>query len=266
MSLLVATVLDNEQVLPGVYLLRLRAPELASAGRPGQFVMVRCAEEGSYDPLLRRPLALHRLDRAAGEVELLVRVAGRGTAWLAVRQPGDPLDILGPLGRGFELDRRTRNLLLVAGGMGIAPLRAAADEGLARGCAVTLVLGARTRGELYPPALLPPPVEVHLATDDGSCGPACLVTDLLSDPETGLLSWADQLLACGPRLMLQALAPIVRAGRFRPRAGFAQVSLETAMACGVGACLGCVVQTRKGYQRVCQEGPVFDLRDIAWES
>lgn len=265
MSLLTATVLDNTPVMPGTYLLRLQAPELAHAGRPGQFVMVRCAEEGSYDPLLRRPLALHRLDRAQGAVELLVRVVGRGTAWLAVRRPGDALDVLGPLGKGFTIDRKTRNLLLVAGGMGIAPLLAAADEGLARGCAVTLVLGARTQSELYPPALIPPSVEVHLATDDGSCGRACLAPAILQDPPLGLLAWADQVLACGPRPMLAALAPIVRAGRLRPRAGFAQVSLEEAMACGVGVCLGCVVRTTKGMVRVCQEGPVLDLHEILWE-
>jgi dihydroorotate dehydrogenase electron transfer subunit len=265
MSLHIATVLENMAVTPGTFLLRLRDSELGRTGRPGQFVMVRCAEESSHDPLLRRPLALHRLDRELGEVELLVRVVGRGTAWLALRRPGDPVDIFGPLGQGFALDRKTRNLLLVAGGMGIAPMMAVVDQGLARGCAVTLVLGARTQGELYPPALIPPQVEVHLATDDGSCGRACLAPAILQDPALGLLTWADQLLACGPRPMLAALAPIVRAGRLRPRAGFAQVSLEEAMACGVGVCLGCVVKTRKGLRRVCEDGPVFDLLDIVWE-
>jgi dihydroorotate dehydrogenase electron transfer subunit len=265
MALLSATVLANTPVMPGTYLLRLQSPELAHAGRPGQFVMVRCAEEGSHDPLLRRPLALHRLDREQGQVELLVRVAGRGTAWLAVRRPGDLLDVFGPLGHGFALDRKTRSLLLVAGGMGIAPLMAVADEGLACGCAVTLVLGARTQGELYPPALIPPAIEVHLATDDGSCGRACLAPALLEDTTLGLLAWADQVLACGPRPMLAALAPLVRAGRLRPQAGFAQVSLEATMACGVGVCLGCVVKTRRGLRRVCEEGPVFDLWDVVWE-
>ena len=91
MALLTATVLDNRPAMVGSFLLRLQAPAIAQAGRPGQFVMLRCAEEGSWDPLLRRPLALHRIDRGKGEVELLVRVVGRGTAWLAVRRPGDPV-------------------------------------------------------------------------------------------------------------------------------------------------------------------------------
>jgi dihydroorotate dehydrogenase electron transfer subunit len=224
--------------------------------------MVRCGEPGTSDPLLGRPLALHRIDRQAGHVELLVRVVGRGTAWLVVRQPGDPLEMLGPLGEGFALNRKTGNLLLVAGGMGIAPLRAVADEALEKGCSVVLAMGARTAGELYPAPLLPPQIEVHLATDDGSAGRRGLVSDLLSDPDLALLTWADQVMACGPNAMLDNLAEAIRAGRMRWRRGFAQVSLEERMACGVGACLGCVVRTRKGYQRVCREGPVFDLKDI----
>jgi len=262
MAVLTATVLDSRPVMPGTFLLRLQAPALAQAGRPGQFVMLRCAEEGSYDPLLRRPLALHHLDRGQGEVELLVRIVGRGTAWLAVCRPGDPLDLLGPLGQGFSLQPKTRNLLLVAGGMGIAPLRAVAEEAVEHGCAVVLALGARAAGELYPAALLPPQVELHLATDDGSAGRRGPVTDLLADLDLALLSWADQVMGCGPRPMLAGLAEAIRAGRLRWRAGFAQVSLEERMACGVGACLGCVVATRQGYQQVCRDGPVFDLKEL----
>lgn len=258
-------VLESQEILPGTFLLCLEAPALARTGRPGQFLMVRCGEEGSSDPLLRRPLALHRLDREGGRVEVLVRVVGRGTGWLAVRRAGDLLDVLGPLGQGFSLHRSTRHLLLVAGGMGIAPLVAMAEDGLRRHCAVVLALGARCARELYPPGLIPPAVEVHLATDDGSAGLRGPVTALLADPALGLLSWADQVMACGPQAMLAELGRLVRAGRLRPRAGFVQVSLEEHMACGVGACLGCVVATRHGYRRVCQEGPVFDLREVAWK-
>lgn len=262
MSLLTTRVATNQEVMAGVFLLRIDAPELAQAGRPGQFVMVRCAEPGVVDPLLSRPLALHRIDREGGQVELLVRVVGRGTAWLAVRRPGDPLDLLGPLGEGFSLHPKTGNLLLVAGGMGIAPLRAVADAALARGCSVVLAMGARSSGELYPAPLLPPEVEVHLATDDGSAGRRGPVTELLGADDLALLTWADQVMACGPNPMLASLAEAIRSGRISWRPGFAQVSLEERMACGVGACLGCVVRTRHGYQRVCREGPVFDLKDV----
>lgn len=262
MSLHTAVVRENRPLMPGVFLLELEAPELARSGRPGQFALVRCTEGNFWDPLLRRPLALHRLVREQGRVDLLVRVVGRGSAWLALRRPGDRLDLLGPLGQGFTLKRNTRNLLLVAGGMGIAPLVAMAEEGLRRGCAVVLALGARSREDLYPTALLPPPVEVHLATEDGTAGRSGPVTSLLADPELGLFPWADQVMACGPRPMLAEMAAVVRAGRMRLPAGFAQVSLEERMACGVGACLGCVVPTRKGYRRVCRDGPVFDLQEV----
>lgn len=265
MSLRTAILLDAREVMTRTVLLRLEAPEIAHGGRPGQFVMVRCAEEGSLDPFLRRPLALHRIDRVRGEVDLLVRVVGHGTAWLALRRPGDAIELLGPLGQGFSLDPRTGNLLLLAGGMGIAPLRAMADEAIERDCAVVLVLGARSAGELYPAPLLPAAVELHLSTDDGTAGTCGLAIDLLADPDLGLLSWADQVMACGPRPLLRCLADVVQANRLHWRRGFAQVSLEERMACGVGACLGCVVATRTGYQQVCRDGPVFDLRDLVWE-
>jgi len=265
MSLLTVTVLDNRQVMPATFVLRLQALELAQAGQPGQFVMVGCAEEGAFDPFLRRPLALHRIDREGGEVDLLVRVVGRGTAWLAVRRPGDRLDVMGPLGQGFSLHPRTRNVLLVAGGMGIAPLRALAEQALVRGCAVVLVLGARSVSEIYPSALLPPQIEVQLATDDGSAGLCGSVIALLGNSKLSLLSWADQVMACGPRPMLACLPDIIRASRLHWQRGFAQVSLEERMACGVGVCLGCAVPTRRGMERVCREGPVFDLKDLRWE-
>lgn len=265
MSLLIATVLDNRQVVPATFLLSLETPTLAQAGRPGQFVMVRCAGDYTYDPLLRRPLALHRIDREGGQVDLLVRVAGRGTAWLAARQPGDRLDLLGPLGQPFSLRDKTSNLLLVAGGMGIAPLRAVAEEALSRACAVVLALGARSSSELYPPQLLSPQIEVHVTTDDGSAGRCGPVIDLLADPDLDLLVWADQVMACGPRPMLACLPDLIRDRRLVWERDFAQVSLEERMACGIGACLGCVTPTRRGFQRVCREGPVFDLKDLVWD-
>lgn len=263
--MLSAVVLDNQQVMPATFLLRLQAPDLALAAQPGQFAMVRCAEEGALDPFLRRPLAFHRIDRVRGEVELLLRVVGRGTAWLATRRPGDGLDLMGPLGQGFSLRSQTEHLLLIAGGMGIAPLKAIAEQALGRGCAVVLALGARSRHELYPSALLPPQIELHLATDDGSAGVCGPVISLLSSSEPALLDWADQLMACGPRPMLACLPQVIQAGRLLWQRDFAQVSLEERMACGVGACLGCVVPTRWGMKRACRDGPVFDLKDVLWD-
>ncbi|MHB1417129.1 MAG: dihydroorotate dehydrogenase electron transfer subunit [Chloroflexota bacterium] len=255
------SVTGREELSGGIHLLRLDSPWLAGAARPGQFVEIRCGE-GS-DPLLRRPLSVHRARSAQaqtpgllapGEVNLLFKAVGRGTEWLAKRRSGDQLDLFGPLGRGFSILPTSRHLLLVAGGVGVAPLVMLADEALAQGLSVTLALGARTADEVYPARLLPDEVEYLVATEDGSLGQKGLVTDLLG----GVLDWADQVFTCGPMAMLRVLKGLPR----RLGATPVQASLEAHMGCGLGACYGCVVDTREGPKRVCQDGPVFDLDEL----
>jgi len=248
-----ATVLSNSHVRPNIYLLGLQAPEIASEAQPGQFVMVRTGEE--HEPLLRRPLAIHRLSPLshASQVSLLFSVVGRGTDWLARRTAGDTVDVLGPLGHGFDV--RADDLLLVAGGMGIAPLVALADGAAAAGARVTLILGAPTRDALYPADLLPSQIKLHLATEDGSAGEKAMATDLLP----GLASRADQIFACGPLAMYQAMSSH-NSLKGKP----VQVSLEARMGCGFGVCLGCAIETRQGMKLVCRDGPVFELEDIVW--
>jgi dihydroorotate dehydrogenase electron transfer subunit len=248
-----ATVLSNSQVRPNIYLLGLQAPEIASKAEPGQFVMVRTGED--HDPLLRRPLAIHRVSplSRASQVSLLFSVVGRGTEWLARRAAGDTIDVLGPLGRGFDV--RADDLLLVAGGIGIAPLVALADAALAAGARVTLILGAPTRDDLYPTELLPSQVKLHLATEDGSAGEKGMATDLLADLASGF----DQVFACGPLAMYQAMS-----SHNSLKGKSVQVSLETRMGCGFGVCLGCAIETKQGMKLVCRDGPVFELEDIVW--
>lgn len=252
-----ATVLSNAEAAVGVRLLQLRAPEIAVSAEAGQFVHVRCSK--SFDPLLRRPLSLHRIGRLAisqeqkDGISLLFQVVGRGTDHLAGLRPGEGVDLLGPLGQGFGLRPDTRRLLLVAGGLGIAPLIAAADAAIGRDIAVTALAGAKTADRLLPARLLPQEAEYVVATEDGSAGRRGLVTDLVSN----YLGWADQVFVCGPRPMLPAIAAVA-SGSSVP----IQVSLEERMACGLGACLGCVVETRAGLQRVCRDGPVFPLEEL----
>ena len=236
-----------------MHLLELRAPEVAAEAEPGQFVMVRTGED--HDPLLRRPLAIHRVSPLshASDLSLLFSVVGRGTAWLASRAAGDTIDVLGPLGRGFDV--RADDLLLVAGGIGIAPLVALADGALAAGARVTLILGAATKDELYPTELLPSQIDLHLATEDGSAGEKAMATDLLA----GLAGRFDQVFACGPPAMYQAMS-----GHNSLKGKSVQVSLETRMGCGFGVCLGCAIETRHGMKLVCRDGPVFELEDIVW--
>ena len=283
MRLLNAELLETREFLPDQWLQRYRAPWLATGARAGQFVHVRTPDYSGL--VLRRPFSINTSDRAAGEVTIHFRVTGVGTAWLARMQPGEQAEMLGPLGRGFERDPRTRHVLLVAGGLGMAGVRSMADEALAAGCKVTVLFGAASAREVYPSSLLPDEAEYIVATDDGSFGHRGYVTELLPQFE----AWADQCFACGPQPMLAALARLASGRRGRlgvarlgPRPGrgtktapigspqarrraWLQVSMEQNMGCAVGACLGCVVMGVEGPQRVCREGPVFASEEIEWE-
>ena len=245
--------------------LRVLAPGIASRARAGQFVHVRPGAR--FDPLLRRPYSFNRIDRKAGEIELIVKPLGAGGEWIAARRPGDMLDLLGPLGTSFVIRRTTRNLLLVAGGTGIAPMRVLAEEEAGRRN-ITLVMGGRSLHHLWPSRLLPPDIEYVTTTDDGSFGERGRVTDVLP----GLLPWADQLCACGPWPMLAAL------GRMREHAErvsaiypgravlmSAHVAVEQHMGCAMGVCRACVIATSEGNARVCREGPVLELGAVRFD-
>ena len=283
MRLGTAELAESREILPGQWLQAYHAPELASGARAGQFVHIRA---GDYSGLvLRRPFSINTADAATGMVSIHFRVIGRGTEWFTRLRAGDAVDMLGPLGRPFEVDPRSQHLLLVAGGLGMAGVRMLADEAIRGGRQVTLLFGAASSREVYPSTLLPDEVEYVVATDDGSMGHHGYVTDLLPAYE----AWADQAFACGPQPMLAALARIVEgrrarlgvaklgrkrgAGRADPpgstaarRKAFLQVSMEQNMGCAVGACLGCVVMATSGVpQRVCREGPVFASDELVWE-
>jgi len=242
-----------------MHLVWLETPELAAAARPGQFVMVRCGE--GYNPLLRRPLSIHRI--GANGIALLFAVVGRGTGWLAERRLGDTLSLLGPLGNGFTLNPKTRDLLLVAGGIGIAPLMALAEQALHSDLRVRLLLGARDAAGLYPANLIPSRLETIVMTEDGSAGPSRGRAGLVTEPLPGLAREADQVFACGPLPMYRTLHKMRSKDGLRGKS--VQVSLETRMGCGVGACYGCTIETRGGPRRVCRDGPVFELSEVLWD-
>jgi dihydroorotate dehydrogenase electron transfer subunit len=281
MRLVAAELVESRQILPGQWLQSFHAPELASGCRAGQFVHVRT---GDYSGLvLRRPFSINTADPATGIITLHFRTVGRGTEWLARVREGEALDMLGPLGRPFEVDPRSRHLLLMAGGLGMAGIRMLADEAVRDGRQVTILFGAPSSSHVYPSSLLPDEVEYVVATDDGSLGHHGLVTELVPDYE----AWADQAFACGPYPMLARLARLAAgrrdrlgvaklgrkrgAGKTDPlgssaarRKAFLQVSMEQTMGCAVGACLGCSVIGVDGPVRVCREGPVFASEEIAW--
>jgi len=195
-----------------------------------------------------------------GEVDILYKPVGRGTEWLTRRRPGDTLEVLGPLGTGFPELKPGQRLLLVGGGVGIVPLVAAADLAVGRGHEVVLAFGARSAADVPPGELLHPDVEYQVTTEDGTLGTVGRVTALL--PE--LLPWADLVFACGPNPMLQAVSEVVRDPRRTGRPKPTWLALEEHMGCAMGVCLGCVVETRHGYQRVCRDGPVFRATDLVW--
>uniref|UniRef100_UPI0040576556 dihydroorotate dehydrogenase electron transfer subunit n=1 Tax=Candidatus Electronema sp. TaxID=2698783 RepID=UPI0040576556 len=246
-------ILANEPLTADVFRLTVHAPEIAAAAAPGQFVMVQVS--GSLDPLLRRPFSIHSRG-ADGSISLLFKVVGRGTALLAKARPGDTLDLLGPFGRGFDLSAAEKPVCLIGGGMGIAPLLFFAQELPGRKYAL---LGARNREELAPLAKFFADIgcAVQLATDDGSLGHHGFVPDLLDE----VLPDVSRVCTCGPKPMMRSVASISRqAGK--P----CQVSVETHMACGMGACLGCVMPGADGRQvHVCTDGPVFNAEELAWQ-
>jgi dihydroorotate dehydrogenase electron transfer subunit len=251
-----APVISGIEVMPETHLIWLEAPEIAAAARPGQFLMVGCGE----DTLLRRPISVHRVE--GDRLALLVAAVGKGTRWLSGRKSGDTIDIFGPMGNGFTVNPETQNLLLVAGGIGIAPLIFLTDAALAEGKIVTIIMGASTVDCLLPVSFsqkqfdrgtLPANVHVINATDDGSEGFKGMATDLIP----AYADSADQIFACGPSEMYRTMSRMPELENKH-----VQISLEIMMGCGMGVCYGCTIRTKQGIRQVCRDGPVFDLREI----
>jgi len=225
--------------------------ETSSLSRPGQFVMVRCGGECT----LPRPISIHQVD--GDKLALLFARVGKGTLWLSRRQAGDAIDIFGPLGNGYTIHPTSKNLLLVAGGIGIAPLCFLIQEASKRSCKAKLLIGGRTAAQLYPENLLPDGLDILYATEDATLGAHGQITVFAPD----YFDWADQIFTCGPVAMYRNMANNLPQLKNKP----VQISLEVRMGCGLGVCYGCTVKTKSGLKQVCKDGPVFDLQDIIWE-
>jgi len=275
--------------VPGVNLIWTEAPDIAITAQPGQFITVAC--EGLT---LRRPFSIHQVVVASEAKQsgfaLLFNVVGKGTLWLSQRKRGDRIDILGPLGNGFNIEHKARNFLLVAGGIGIAPLVFLAQNASSRH-SIALIHGANTAAHLCQEQFLPKGVRFIPVTEDGSIGQKGVVTDVLPR----FLDWADRIYACGPVDMYKAMAEqivtqspslpvtprehddrrmpsslrselrLARTNSANNQLKKCQVSLEVRMGCGIGACYGCTIKTKKGLKQVCRDGPIFELDDIIWE-
>lgn len=255
-----AEITRNDRLTRDTFLMAFRAPEMAARAAPGQFLMIRVT--GRLDPLLRRPFSICRTD-GQGTCAILYRVVGRGTEILSHVTPGQVLSILGPLGAGFRLPGSGTRALLVAGGIGIAPLVFLFQRLGPGSCEI--LMGFRSKDEMIPLAPLGlDGTALTLSTDDGSAGQKGLVTDLLDGRLRVTGGTGISVYACGPHPMLKAVARLARSAGVP-----CQVSLESFMACGLGACQGCAVGASPGrgreYLHVCQDGPVFEAEAIEWE-
>ncbi|MCL2491724.1 MAG: dihydroorotate dehydrogenase electron transfer subunit [Coriobacteriia bacterium] len=248
-------VLVNYQIAPGVFRLHLRSPQVAEAIEGGQFVHLRI---NGGDTLLRRPLSVCQADN--GEIHILYAVVGKGTSLLAEKPIGDnSMDVLGPLGREWPIDEGVKAPLLVGGGLGIAPLGKLAHYFRDKSIPVTIIQGGQNAERLLVrDDHKDVERDIRFATDDGSFGYHGLVTELVK--EAIAEKEYDRVYICGPEVMQQAVSKITL------EAGIETfVSFERRMACGIGACLGCVIPTTEGLKRVCADGPVFNATEVMWD-
>jgi len=255
-----ATVIRIEQFSEKNYRLTLDSPDIATSAKAGQFVMIRAGL--GKDPLLRRPFSIHQTT-TNGRIQIYFKIVGRGTDILARVKVGETLSVFGPLGRGFTI-RKDSPALIVGGGLGIAPMLFLAKSICRLKSDFSndqIILAGRGKDEVEPLArdFRELGMKIQFATDDGSYGYHGLVTDLLSS----LKFDADcTVYTCGPEPMMAAVYTICQA-----RSAACQVSVESVMACGMGACLGCSRPSRKGtYTHVCLNGPVFNAEDLIWNS
>jgi dihydroorotate dehydrogenase electron transfer subunit len=267
-----ATILSNVELSPGYFRMRLSAPADAVHIIPGQFLMVKVRD--AIDPLLRRPFGIFDVGECGSEyaeggrrtyLEILFKVVGKGTGVLANLHDGDHLDLLGPLGKGFVTDGPAGEMILVSGGVGLVPLYYLARE-LVKHSRVHLFAGGRTREDILCITEFERlGVETYVATDDGTLGEEGVVTEVM-ERYLAKRTPIKTIFACGPFPMLKAVARIAERSLIP-----CQVSLEAYMACGVGACLGCVVKGKNhmeeipAYLCVCKDGPVFDALELLWD-
>lgn len=237
-------ILSNEPVADDVFRLTLDAPELAKTARAGQFVQVKVSDEFT----LRRPLGI--ASTAGGRVKIFYRVVGRGTAALTKKLVGDCLSVLGALGNGFA--NPSGKVLLVGGGMGLAPLLCAAEN-----FSADVLIGGRTKAEVlfWQDEFRPHVEKFFITTDDGSYAKKGFAIDLL--PEVLSAERYTAVYTCGPEVMMRGVAKLAMNNNLP-----CQVSFEKRMACGLGACLSCSIDTTEGRKKVCKDGPVFDAAKV----
>ena len=234
-------------------LLRLRDSQPLPDIAPGQFVQVRV--DDSPTTYLRRPISIHDVNRDDNTISLLVQIVGEGTRHLGAAKVGDPINLVLPLGKGYTLPAENEKVLLVGGGIGIAPLYYLAKCMIAQGVKPVFLLGGKKASDLVRLDAFRHVGETLVTTEDGSLGEKGMVTMHSVWKERRF----DKIYVCGPKRMMMAVADIAQKDNV-----WCEVSLEHMMACGLGACLCCVEDTVDGNLCVCKEGPVFNTRRLKW--
>jgi len=249
---------NNEKVGPDIYKMVLKA-EKKIEGNPGQFIHLKINND-SYDPLLRRPFSIFDINEKRKFLTIVYKVCGRGTELMKDIKNGDEVDILNNLGNGFNLKNKNKNIILIGGGMGIAPLYFLAKK-IYKINKLMVLLGAKNNEELdfMNDKFSNLDVEVYNATIDGSLGFKGTIVELLKDliiDEQEI----DYIYSCGPTVMLKEMKSLVINENIE-----AEASLEERMGCGIGVCLSCTVRTNNGNMRVCKEGPIFPLKEVIFD-
>lgn len=246
-----APVAETIELENQIFLLKIYSPEIASVVQPGQFLNIRVSE--SYFPLLRRPFSV--CDKDGDHFYLMFNVYGEGTRILAHKHPGEMIDILGPLGNGFNLDDDYETAVIVAGGLGAAPFPYVTRRISDKKKVVTFV-GGRSHSDLIKHGL----VNINLSTDDGSDGFKGTVVQLLESKLDELTQSKIKIFGCGPNAMLGSLKELCIEKNIN-----CEVSTECAMACGFGICQGCPIESteqKDKFMLVCKDGPVFNIKDV----
>jgi dihydroorotate dehydrogenase electron transfer subunit len=253
-----AKILENKKISQDHYKLTFSSEEIAKSAKPGQFLEIRI--EGVF---LRRPFSIHRVRNK--KIEIIYRIRGKGTENLSKYKFGEYLDIIGPLGNGFNLDFSfLSHSILVGGGYGVSPLYFLAEKIIKNSDKkdkIFVFIGAKKKNYIIcEDEFKKLGCKVYISTEDGSKGYRGVITELLISQLSLLPSHLLTFYCCGPSPMLKEVAKIAKIKKIK-----CYVSLETTMGCGFGVCLGCAIKTKSGYKLVCKDGPVFDAEEIFWD-
>lgn len=247
-----AVIVSQTCIGADIYDMVLSFPKGAKEAKPGQFIAMYC-EDGTK--LLPRPISICGIDAEKGTLRVVYRIAGEGTRLFSEMKEGDSLEVMGPLGNGFAM--KEKKAIIIGGGIGIPPMLELAKQ---LPCEKTVVLGYRDA--LFLKEEFEQYANVVVATEDGSYGTKGTVIDAIREAQVD----GDILYACGPMPMLKALAAYAEEHGME-----AQISLEERMACGIGACLGCICKTKEkdhhtnvNNARICKDGPVFDAKEVVF--